>query len=87
MVYSGEFQDESCDVNFDVNSSDPHCRPNFLGFVHSPKPSMKQANLVEQIQLFPQKRTIQENDDPKSSLEIHTNAQEENSPKIQPKFT
>ena len=63
-----------------MHFSDPHFRHNFLGFAHSPKPSMKLAHLVEQNATIPPNRKIQENDDPTNSLEIHTDAQEEHHP-------
>ena len=49
----------------------PSFRPNFLGFVHSPKPFMKQAYLMEQNATIPPNLQIPENDDPKKSLVIH----------------
>ena len=47
---------------------------------------MKLAPLVEQNATIPPNRKIQANGDPQNSLEIHTNAQEENSPNIHQQF-
>ena len=78
-------------LNFDVKFkrffSDPHSHSNFLGFVHSPKPFMKQASLMEQSATILPNWRILENEDPTknigNSLRIHTNAWEENSLNIQ----